>query len=101
MKEYDYYYFNPSFTNGSGLTAMAKKLVDEAKAKHSYVVYGKDAIPQVVAELKARAEELKKENPRWKMPDISYYVSDWTGDVLLSIDSWSFVCYKVKSIIRL
>lgn len=100
MKDYDYYYFNPSTTNGSGLTTMAKKLVDEAKARHSYVVYGKDAVPQVVAELKSRAEELKKENPRWKMPDISFDVNAWTGDGMLKIDDWSFICYKVKNIIH-
>lgn len=100
MEEYDFYYLNPSFANGNGLTAMAKKIVDEAKAKHSYVVYGKDVLPQIVEELKVRAEELKKENPRWKMPEISFNKNAWTGDGLLRIDGWSFTCCKVKNIIH-
>lgn len=101
MEKSDYYYFEPSTSGQSGLTALADALVKEAKEKHSYIVYSKDCIPQIVDELKERAEELKKENPRWKkMPKIYWYVNDYSGNASLHIDEWSFVLHKVKYIIH-
>ena len=50
--------FSPSVTGLSGLNAIASALVKEAREEHSYVVYGVDAIPNIIECLKKRAKEL-------------------------------------------
>lgn len=99
-ERYDYFYFSPSVTGLSGLNAIASVLVKEAREEHSYVVYGVDAIPNILECLKERAKELRKDNPRCKLPEIWVHYNDYTGDGILHIDKWSFLLYKVKSIIH-
>jgi hypothetical protein len=100
MTEYDYYYFSPSVTGTSGLNAIGSALVEEAKEEHSFVVYGKDAIPNILECLKKRAKGLRDEKPRCKLPNIWVTFNDYTGNGTLHIDTWSFLLYKVKSIIH-
>lgn len=98
-KNYSHHFISPSATNGSGLKAMAKKLVEEARKEYADKVYATDTMPQIVEKLKTRVQELKKENPRWGEAEISYTKNDWTGHGFLNIDSWSFICYGVRAIV--
>lgn len=99
-ERYDFYYFSPSVTGLNGLNMLASTLVKEAREEHSYVVYGKDAIPNILESLKKRAKELRTENPRCKLPEVWVSFNDYTGGGVLHIDKWSFLLYKVKSIIH-
>jgi hypothetical protein len=101
MEEIEYYYLMPPVTGESTLTALAQKLVNEAKCKHSYVVYATECLSQIVDQLRERADELKEENPRCKLPKVWLSINEWTGNGTLHIDNWAFQCHKVKRIIKL
>ncbi len=93
-----YYYLlaSPSF---SGLSTMASKIMTAAKNTYDGCVMNEIAIMHMLETLKASAEEMKKENPRWRIPRIAFVKNDYSDNIHITIDNWSFIGYKVKDIV--
>lgn len=92
-----YYYLDPSDTF-SGLTAIAKRIVDAAKNTYGGCVMNKLAIELMVDEMNKSAREMKKAFPRGKVPRIELVENPYTDSLHINVDGWSIICHKVKDI---
>ena len=93
-----YYFLQPS-TTFSGLTTIARRIVDAAKATYGNCVMDRLAIDIMVEELKESAAEMKKTLPRGRIPKIELEGNPYSDCIYIRIDCWSFIGYKVGSII--
>ena len=93
-----YYFLQPS-TTFSGLTTIARRIVDAAKATYGNCVMDRLAIELMVEELKELASEMKKTFPRGRIPKIELEGNPYSDSIHIRIDCWSFIGYKVGSII--
>ena len=94
----EYYYLTPSSTF-SGLTALASKLVEEAKEKYDGAVMSRQALEQAVGALRISAGELKLQHPRWGMPRVDLFFNEHTGNASLYINDWCLLCRRVSKFI--
>ena len=95
----NYYYLIPS-TTYSGLSSMAELIVAAVRSTYANNVMSELAINRMVDTLRASAEELKREHPRWKEVQIELVTNDYTDGLYVSIDGkWSLTGYKVKDIV--
>ena len=95
----DTYYFLQPSTTFSGLTTIARRIVDAAKATYGNCVMDRLAIDLMVEDLKKSALEMKKTFPRGRMPKIELTENTLADCLYIHIDDWSFIAYKVKDII--
>ncbi len=92
-----YYYLMPS-SSYSGLSTMAAQMVKAAKKTYGGCVMSRLAVEIMVDELKKSAEQNKLQHPRWKQPTVKLTETDFSDNIHVSIDNWSFIGYKVKDI---
>lgn len=93
-----YYFLQPS-TTFSGLTTIARRIVDAAKATYGNCVMDRLAIDIMVEDLIVSARKAKQAFPRGKMPKIELTENTLADCLYIHIDDWSFIAYKVKDII--
>lgn len=93
------YYFLLASPTYSGLSTMAAQIVDAAKKTYDGNVMNEVALNQMIDTLKASAEEMKRQNPRWRVPRIELVTTAYSDSVHVCIDKWSFLGYKVKDIV--
>lgn len=96
--EKEYYYLTPSSTF-SGLTALASKLVEEAREKYAGVVMSREALERTAGALRLSAGELKLQHPRWGMPSVNLFFNEYTGSANIHINDWTMTGHRVKEII--
>lgn len=96
--EKEYYYLTPSSTF-SGLTALASKLVEEAREKYAGVVMSRKALERTADALRQSADELKLQHPRWGMPSVDLFFNEYTGCASIHINDWTMTGHRVKEII--
>lgn len=89
-----HYYFLESSPYNSGLSKLAKKLIDYFDAKYDHAVVDKDTLGLVVGNLTTTAIQFHEHDKRCKLPSVQCHYNNYTESYAIYIDEWRCSCKK-------